>query len=93
MKDCLPLYLTIVLGVINSFAAHIQNWPTLYQVMNIPNFLMYTMLIYFLCKKGSYVATWIIFSVITLITINFIAISNKVFTLEKNMVNKILNSK
>ena len=92
MKDCLPLYLIIILGVVNSFAAHIQDWPTLYQVMNIPNFFMYIVLIYFLCKKGHYVATWTIFSVITLITINFIAISKKVFTLEKNMINKMLKA-
>jgi len=91
MQECLPIYLIVVLGFVNIFAAHIQKWPTLYQVMNIPHFFIYIMLIYFLCKRNHYVAAWIVFSIITLVTIDFVAISKKVFRLEKNMVNKINN--
>ena len=73
----------------NSIAAHIQKWPTAYQVINIPHFLMYIAIIYYLCQKEFYTAAWVLFALITLVTVDFIILSKKIFEMEDTVMTRM----
>jgi hypothetical protein len=79
----------IGVAMMNSIAAYIQKWPVHYQYMNIPHFLMYIAIIYYLCKKEFYTVAWVIFSLITLVTLDFIILSKKIFDMEKMVTTRI----
>ena len=76
-------------AIMTSIAAHIQEWPTAYQMMNVPHFLMYIAIVFYLCQKEFYTAAWAVFALITLVTVDFIILSKKIFAMERIMVNRL----
>ena len=72
-----------------TIAAHIQEWPMEYQYMNVPHSLMYIAIVYYLCKKEFYMAAWIVFSIIALVTVDFIIFSKKIFEIKDKIMDKI----
>ena len=89
---CLQVYLMFGVAVLNSIAAYIQKWPTAYQIINIPHFLMYIAIIYYLCKKEFYTVAWAVFALITLVVVDFMILSKKIFGMEEVLMNRIRGS-
>lgn len=86
---CLQVSLMIGVAIMNSIAAHIQEWPMAYQYINVPHSLMYIAIIYYLCQKEFYTTAWVILSIITLVTVDFIILSKKIFEMEDTVMARI----
>ena len=86
---CLQVSLMFVVAIMNSIAAYIQEWPTEYQLINVPHSLMYIAIVYFLCKKEFYTAAWAVFGLITLVTVDFMILSKKIFDMEYTVMNRL----
>ena len=85
---CLQVSLMFVVAIMNSIAAYIQEWPTEYQIINVPHFLMYIAIVYYLCQKEFYTAAWVVFALITLVAVDFIILSKKIFAMEHTLMNR-----
>jgi hypothetical protein len=86
---CLQVYLMFGVAIMNSIAAYIQEWPTAYQIINVPHFLMYIAIVYFLCQKEFYTLAWAVFALITLVTVDFIILSKKIFAMERIIIQRM----
>jgi hypothetical protein len=89
---CLQVFLISGVAIMNSIAAYIQEWPKAYQIINIPHFLMYIVIIFFLCQNEFYTAAWVLLAIITLVTVDFIILSKKIFELEATMMSRLTKS-
>jgi hypothetical protein len=89
---CLQVLLMIGVAILNSVAAHIQEWPMAYQYINIPHFLMYIAIIYYLCKNEFYSTAWVVFAIITLVTVDFMILSKKIFAIEDTLMARLKGS-
>lgn len=86
---CVQVWLMSGVAIMNSVGAYLQQWPTAYQLMNIPHFLMYIAIVYYLCAKEFYTVAWVAFGLITLATVDFMILSEKIFGLETTMMNRL----
>jgi hypothetical protein len=86
---CLQVSLMFGVAIMNSIAACIQEWPKAYQIINIPHFLMYIAIVYYLCKKEFYTLAWVVFALITLVTVDFIILSKKIFAMEHTVMSRL----
>lgn len=86
---CIQVSLIIGVAIMNSIAAHIKEWPKPYQLINIPHFLMYIAIIYYLCQKEFYTTAWVVFALITLVTVDFIILSDRIFEMEETVMTRI----
>jgi hypothetical protein len=89
---CLQVYLMVGVAVMNSIAACIQEWPTEYQMINVPHFLMYIAIVYYLCKKEFYNVAWVLLGLITLVSVDFIIFAKKIFAMEHTVMNRLKGS-
>ena len=89
---CLQVSLMFGVAIMNSIAACIQEWPKAYQIINIPHFLMYIAIVYYLCKKEFYTLAWVVFALITLVTVDFIILSKKIFAMEHTVMSRLRGS-
>lgn len=86
---CIQVSLIIGVAIMNSIAAHIKEWPKPYQLINIPHFLMYIAIIYYLCQKEFYTTAWVVFALITLVTVDFIILSDRIFEMEETVMTRM----
>ena len=86
---CLQVYLMFGVAIMNSIAAYIQEWPTEYQMINVPHFLMYIAIVYYLCKKEFYNVAWVLLGLITLVSVDFIILSKKIFAMERIIIQRM----
>jgi hypothetical protein len=89
MAVCIQVLLLIGVAILNSIGAYFQEWPTAYQLMNIPHFFMYIALIYYLCTKEFHTVAWVVLSLITLAAVDFMILSKKIFGFEAIVMDRL----
>jgi len=89
MAICIQVFLMLGVAILNSIGAYIREWPTAYQIINVPHFFMYIAIIYYLCAKEFHTVAWVVLSLITLATVDFMILSKKIFAMETILMDRL----
>jgi hypothetical protein len=89
MAICIQVFLMLGVAILNSIGAYIREWPTAYQIINVPHFFMYIAIIYYLCAKEFHTVAWVVLALITLATVDFMILSKKIFAMESILMDRL----